>query len=346
MKPKAIKRAREIAQGISFATFCWGMVSLYIFIRFVIPLFYTALTNSAEVLSSLGVIFADSVKNVADNLLAGLGFALLVWFSRDIVRKFLEPDKRTLTTHFHDVHSLVEVLYDASSRFATRKGDATDMNNIRKSHIFFASPLAISDKYIDYVCAPDDPMKLETKAKLMMFNDLLSHISEQTDGAFDVYVTGKTEIASIDQATCDMLSRRYFIKNNKKFYFPGTSELGYHNNLNEYAAFIFGECDPMNPGTHPLKVYDIVMVLFNKNFRKLHGYACSDDEVVKIGFSFHEFRITECKDAKMYFSNTDSEKKSGDDVDKFEAKLIEFFYPPTSVSSDHESDSVATISAN
>lgn len=303
--------------AIRFEWFCILVIGAYLVVRMlIVPYIYQN--------GMLTDLFRNAIDNVADNLIAGLAFAFMVFISQESVKRFLEPDKRTLTNHFYDIHSFVRILDSSIQRYS--RYQSSQGHSFEQAYIVSLSPILITEEYIDYVCGNNDANSVPTKNLLKKINTNLRTISEATRGAFDVTIIGRTNIPVIDTATKKQVMRRFFVEDE----FPGTTELGYHKNLDEYGVFIFGECDPMDP-SRITKVYDTIMVMFSGDYKRLQGYACSAEEVGSISYSFHQGKIDDCRKGGSLLSNTESRNWSLDQVSDgktiadFKSDLESFF---------------------
>lgn len=303
--------------SIGFEWFCVLIIGAYLIVRIlIVPYFYE--------IGKVSDLARNAMDNVADNLIAGLVFAFMVFVSQESVKRFLEPDKRTLTNHFYDIHSLVRILDNSIQRYSRYKSKQGHL--FEQAYIVLLSPILITEEYVDYVCGNNDADSVLTKNLLKNINKNLGSISESKRGAFDVTIIGRTNIPAIDTATKKQAMRRFFINDN----FPGTTELGYHKNLDEYGIFIFGECDPMDPA-RITKIHDTIMVMFSGDYKRLQGYACSAEEVGNISYSFHQGKIDDCRKGGSLLSNTASEDwpldhvVNGKSVAEFKNELESFF---------------------
>lgn len=282
----------------------------YVFIRF--------LASDRSVDDWQIAALMNATQNVADNIVAGFVFGFFVWMFQDSIRLFLAPDRSVIASHFSDINEFLKYYADAVERYRLSLGDA---------YVVTFSPLLFTNEYIDYVYrdGAESQRVREAKSRLATFNALMDSIVDAADGgAYDIALLGRTGQPEIDRATMGLVRDRYF-KHGK---FPGTTELGFHDNLDEYAVFIFGDRNENNP--HVAKKYHFVIQMnFTRDFKKVQGFVCHDSDVAQFIHEFQKFRIRESSSMGLFVENRGNDAvetfETGTNLPDFIQKFEEFY---------------------
>lgn len=231
-------------------------------------------------------MFVEPVGNVLDNLFAGVLFALLAYVMRDTLSEWLRGVRTVKTLHFNSLEQCLKLLSEAIANYR---------NNVAQAHITMVSPLFLSHEYISYYYDSDKryaaedlrrAKKQRSKEYLHHFQEVMDLVIESGTGAYDKTLIGKTGIAGIDRATYQIAEKAYQMSDSAP---PGTTELGFHSNLNEYATFIFGQCHKTLE-SEPIRFDFMLLVHFDTVFENLCGYICFDEETIKQNYEFLEFK--------------------------------------------------------
>lgn len=229
----------------------------------------------------------ESLGNVLDNLFAGVLIAAVAYVLRDVIRDWLLEVRTVKTLHFNSLEDCLKLLAEAISTYK---------ENVERAHVTTVAPLLFSRDYVQYYYDSDSRYvsgKLRQDKKdhcmeyLHRFQEVMDRIVAVSEGAYDKTLLGRTGIARIDRSTLQLVSNAFEIGSGG---LPGTSELGFHSNLNEYGTFIFGQCHK-SLESEPVKFDFMLLVQFDTTFQNLCGYICFDGETIKQNYEFLSFKI-------------------------------------------------------
>lgn len=263
-------------------------------------------------------LYIEPIGYVLDSVFAGALFAMFAYVMREELSDWLSGIRQVKTRHFNSLEECLKLLSEAIANYR---------GNISRSHITIASPFFFSGEYASYYY--DSKLRKESedaiKSKkqrcleyMHQYQDVVDQIIESSDGAYDKTLLGKTGIASVDQATYQIAASAYKIGTG---IVPGTTELGFHSNLNEYATFIFGKCQKKLE-SEPISFDFMLLVHFDSTFENLCGYICFDEETIKQNYEFLVFKNDNAD--KSIISNK-AKVLSQDDWSKFCSEFQTFF---------------------
>lgn len=235
---------------------------------------------------SISGLYIEPIGYVLDSVFAGVFFAMFAYVMREELTDWLSGIRQVKTMHFNSLEECLKLLSEAIVNYR---------DNISRAHITMVSPLFFSSEYTSYYYdsklrkASEDVLKSKKQRcneYMHQFQDVIDLIIDSADGAYDKTLVGKTGIASIDRATYQIAASAYEIGTG---IVPGTTELGFHSNLNEYATFIFGKCHK-NLESEPISFDFMLLVHFDSTFENLCGYICFDEETIKQNYEFLVFK--------------------------------------------------------
>lgn len=271
-------------------------------------------------------MYADPIANVLDGVFAGVILAMFAYVIREDIKDWIDDVKHVETIHFNSLEECLHLLAHAISKYK---------NKIKASHITVDCPLFFSKTYINYYYNCDTSGLHDGKTEISRRKciDFLNHyqaIADQivleSDGAYDKTLIGKTGNTEIDFATYQIAEKMYQI--NERV-FPGTTELGFHSNNNEYGTYIFGEC--LNGNSSPNKFHFMMLVHFDTEFKNLCGYICDDPDTIAQNYVFSDFkhkhadmRIISNNENKLFLTSKHGDPKPQSQVLNQE-NLVTFF---------------------
>ena len=289
-----INKARKVFSRIPFWQFVFGSIASYAILR--IGISYLTGKNIWDTLE-------NAISNTLDNMIAGLGFAVVVWATKDSVRQFLEADRNFMTRPICSIHDLADSLEKAVDRH--RDAFRSEVDSVKNAYICIISPMHISAELVDHMCAHDDPLKETTKNKISNFNSYIHKVTNSPNGAYDILVFGRTGIENIDKATCTESIVKYALSGK----FPGTSEFGLHFNRDEEGVIIFGECNLSQP-SNPRQVTEVIGFSFDDEYKAIDGNSCVDPHIASRRLAFQLRKVRKIRGTSKHWVNETNEEIS------------------------------------
>ncbi|WP_148219734.1 hypothetical protein [Azospirillum sp. B510] len=282
-----LNNSRRFFSRIPFWYFVTGSIALYIALRWGISLISGR---------SLWDTVDSALSNTLDNMIAGLGFAIVVWATKDSVRQFLEADRNFLTKPIDSIHALADALEQAVQRH--RNAFRSEVESVQNIFICIILPMHLSSKLVDHMCSPDDSLKEITKSRLNDFNAYINKVTDSSNGAYDIRVFGRTGLPVIDGATRAEIIAKYILPG----VFPGTSQLGLHYNRDEEGVIIFGECDLSSP-SKVKQVTEVISFSFDDEYKAIDGSSCIDTHVASRRLDFHLKKVEKIYETEHHWMN-------------------------------------------
>lgn len=133
---------------------------------------------------------------------------------------------------FRDLSTLAGMIRETVESY---KGDYSRLVLLR------ALPCELSDELIAH-CEKHIAVVTETNRNLQDYHSLIDKIIREGIGAYDKSVFGATGDKLLDAATYREICKSYFMNSTA----PDTTEIGFHDNLNEIGLILFGDTDDKN----------------------------------------------------------------------------------------------------
>lgn len=208
---------------------------------------------SAILESAISALIAGSV-----GALVGAAFTRNASFRKLMETVSYEVEKIANPVHeFRDLSTLAGMIRESIESY---KGDYSRLVLLR------ALPCEFSDELITH-CEKHATVVTETNRNLQDYHSLIGKIIREGVGAYDKSVFGATGNKLLDAATYREISKSYFMNSTA----PDTTEIGFHDNLNEIGLILFGDTDEKNT--------DVVfqwrvgyLVYFPRDFSQCRGF--------------------------------------------------------------------------
>ena len=249
--------------------------------------------------------------SIADNLFAAWLFALLVYLLRESILDVVNNSNRVRAFEGYD--SFAEVLSDMASKQVPER-----------THITLLTPFFFTEATLENV---NDYSQPNTSGSFATVSATIRKLVEDSTDSYERVLVGKTSSDSINTGTAAFIKSLYFKQSSS---FPPTTELGYHNNLNESFTFIVHqlESNSTSAKTHAVA---LISAVFSNEYRHVIGYSTQDQNLIGQAVRFSDYRIKEAVKAGQYFKNhaasslTTSEKSMLAD---FETAIMNFYRTP------------------
>lgn len=287
-------------------------ISVYLLLKFVFFTFKNTYRNDAFLIN----VFIDPISSLTDSIMTAALAALTLFVMKDTIARWFQRTVRTI--HFSDFNTCVKLLAEEIDTFN---------KNIQSAHITTHTPLLFSEKLAEHILSANQNSNLidtqsdrlkEAVKYINIYNTTFEKIVESSHGAYDKTVIGKTRIPELDQATFDLLQGIYGLDEN---YPPGTCELSFHNNIGDYAIFIFSEIN-QKLISEPGKFKFMLFVHFANDYKSLCGFICFDQPTIQQHYEFLKLRKLNVE-AKII--ENDTTQTSNEEWGVFKSKIQQFY---------------------
>jgi hypothetical protein len=287
-------------------------VSIFLLLKFV---FFT-LKNTYREDPFLINVFLDPISSLTDSIMTAALAAIVLFVMKDTIARWFQRTVRTI--HFSDLNTCVKLLAEEIDTFN---------KNIQSAHITTHTPILFSQKLAEHILSSNDNPNLnntkqdrlkEANKYIEIYNSTFKKIVESANGAYDKTVLGKTYIPTLDDATLNLLTDIYGLNDSHP---PGTCELSFHNNIGDYAIFIFSEIN-QKLISEPGKFKFMLFVHFANDYKSLCGFICFDQPTIQQHYEFLKLRKINVE-AKIVENETTQTTNS--EWATFRDKLKQFF---------------------
>lgn len=138
--------------------------------------------------------------------------------------------------------------------------------NLSRLVLLRALPCELSDELIAH-CERHAAVVTETNRNLQDYHSLIYKIIREGVGAHDKSIFGATGDPSLDTATDREVCKSYFMSSTP----PDTTEIGFHDNLNEIGLILFGDAEEKNiDNVYQWRIG--YLVYFPRDFSQCRGF--------------------------------------------------------------------------
>lgn len=259
-------------------------------------------------------VLLNSIDNILDNLFACAVCAYIGLRYGGTIYAWYKKDKRVLSRHFS---TLDECLLNVSQ--------AIEMYKVpQEAYVVFVAPFLFTERYVKYALADKEERAVHHCLKLLQdfrlsYNQI---VKAGGRGAYDKTLIGRTGVADIDRATYEALKESHGFGSEM----PGTCELGYHTNLNEFLILILGRADPLTPSNAAEYIF-MLQIYFSSDFKTMSGFIFYDHKVIESTEIVLKRKMDEAREnpnVGNYVVNEDQNAKPVRDWPKLTQELKQF----------------------
>lgn len=210
---------------------------------------------------------------------------------------------------FRDLNTLAGMIRESIESY---EGDYSRLVLLR------ALPCELSDELINH-CEGHPAVITETNRNLQDYHSLIDKIIREGVGAYDKSVFGATGRQALDRATYREISKSYFMNSTA----PDTTEIGFHDNLNEFGLILFGDTEDKN-SDKPYQWRVGYLIYFPRDFSQCRGFRYRLHSHIDNMSMVIRQKQMDAEALGMYFSlHKGMSRKEIDDIRQFFASHLE-----------------------